>query len=321
MEITKNQQLPQAEQAPVAIFAFNRPEQTRALISILREARPEKIFLIMDGPRGQKPGEVKLVEETREILETIDWTTEIFRDYADVNLGLRERLLSGLDFVFSKSDKAIVLEDDCHPDRSFFPFCNDMLSRYEHQNQISIISGFNFAPLPSSESYFFYSGSLIWGWATWAKNWHMFRASPQVEEWPREELKALLGKTPGLWAKVNLWQMMRNAKKLKTWDISLEVFFRQQGMLSVVPSTNLVINDGFGKDATHTKIRPGDIPNSSESLKFPLTHPREIFFNPPLERKMWRRRLVKFLWESLRDPSPVLRKLYRNTSVDRRPVL
>ena len=41
------------------------------------------------------------------------------------------------------ADKCIVLEDDDVPSQSFFPFCKELLDRYEHDDRITMIAGFN----------------------------------------------------------------------------------------------------------------------------------------------------------------------------------
>ena len=71
------------------------------------------------------------------------------------------------------SPEAIILEDDCLPDESFFPYCEEMLARYRHDQRVMMISGYSFLDLPEAarQSYFFsYLGST-WGWATWRRAW------------------------------------------------------------------------------------------------------------------------------------------------------
>ena len=41
-------------------------------------------------------------------------------NYADENLGCRKRISSGISWVFSETEEAIILEDDCIPDLAFF---------------------------------------------------------------------------------------------------------------------------------------------------------------------------------------------------------
>jgi hypothetical protein len=85
---------------PVAFIMFNRPKCTRRVFAEIRNARPEKLYLIADGPRPQKKGEVARCAETRQIVERmIDWPCEVRKDYAEHNMGCRWRVASGISWV------------------------------------------------------------------------------------------------------------------------------------------------------------------------------------------------------------------------------
>ena len=87
---------------------------------MIREQRPSKLLIIADGPRASHPTDAERCLETREIVANIDWPCEVLRNYADVNMGCKRRVSSGLDWVFEQAEKAIVLEDDCLPNDDFF---------------------------------------------------------------------------------------------------------------------------------------------------------------------------------------------------------
>ncbi len=58
-------------------------------------------------------------------------------------------MISGLDWVFSQVESAIILEDDCLPQPSFFTFCEKMLARYSGDSRIGMVRGNNYtAPAP-----------------------------------------------------------------------------------------------------------------------------------------------------------------------------
>jgi hypothetical protein len=80
------------------------------------------LLLIADGPRQDWEGEAETCRQVREIVARVDWPCEVFQNFSERNLGCQERMISGLDWVFSLVDEAIILEDDCLPDPSFFPF-------------------------------------------------------------------------------------------------------------------------------------------------------------------------------------------------------
>ena len=113
-----------ASMAPVVLLGFNRPELTKQVFEVIRGIKPEKLFLVMDGPRAGFSEDVRLVSETREVVADIDWPCEVVREYAPENLGLKRRITSGLDLVFDLCDRAIIVEDDCVADPSFSCCCN-----------------------------------------------------------------------------------------------------------------------------------------------------------------------------------------------------
>ncbi len=129
---------------PVAFIVFNRPKHTRQTFERIAEIQPETLFVIADGPRSDRPGEAQLTQQVRQIVEQVDWDCDVYRHYADENLGLRERVSSGITWVFDQVEQAIILEDDCVPDPSFFPFCEELLKKYKDCEDVMMISGTNF---------------------------------------------------------------------------------------------------------------------------------------------------------------------------------
>ena len=97
---------------PVVLFIFRRPSTTRRVVEAVQEACPPQLFVVADGPRSGDPKEKKRCEEARSVVEDTQWRGEMRRNYADENLGLRQRVVTGLNWVFDHVDRAIILEDD-----------------------------------------------------------------------------------------------------------------------------------------------------------------------------------------------------------------
>ncbi len=126
---------------PVAFIIFNRPDTTSKVFEAIKQAKPKKLLVIADGPRINKPGEAEKCKQTRAITEQIDWDCEVLRNYSENNLGCRNRVSSGIDWVFENVDEAIIIEDDCLPNPSFFRFCQELLGKYRNNDEIFLISG------------------------------------------------------------------------------------------------------------------------------------------------------------------------------------
>lgn len=278
---------------PVALIIFRRPDVTRRVVDAIRQAGVRRLFVIADGPRGDKPTDVKLVQETRELLSSLDWECDVTRIYSEVNLGLRERVLTGLDEVFNQVDRAIVLEDDCLPHQDFFRFATELLDRYEKRTDVGVISANNFAPNPEMrDSYYFSTHANIWGWATWNHTWREFRQSPSPLPLGDDDKRKLKSRLPGLFRSRGFIKLADHAAQLDSWAIQFAVMCQLNGWLCTVPKVNLAKNIGFGKESTHTKFESFADEIDTQPLGFPLNHPTGI---TPNYREMKRESLVKAL--------------------------
>jgi len=291
------------EQAAVVFIIFRRPETTKKVFQQIRQAMPEKLYVIADGPRVGNPLEQELVESTRKVVEEIDWPCQVIRIYASANMGLRERIFTGLDEVFAREESAIVLEDDCLPSSSFFEFCNELLLKYRSDPQVALVSGFNFAPSKKvRHDYFFSHSTYIWGWATWASTWKAFRSSPQVESWSEEETNEIRSSFASGIQRREFLGMMAIADTLNTWDISLAVWMRQQKKLSIIPRLNLIENIGFGAQATHTKFEAFDVQTKRSDFIGPLSHPEVVICDTSIEKGMWISKSTRWLTFPAKHP-------------------
>lgn len=235
---------------------FNRPDLTRAVFKAIAAARPEQLFVIADGPRNR--GENLLCQETRSVVNSIDWDCRIFKNYSENNLGCGKRVVSGLNWVFSQVEEAIVLEDDCVPAPSFFGFCEALLERYRSEPRIMQIAGHNFQRgiQRTPYSYYFSKYPHLWGWATWKRAWQ--RYDFEMKGWPdfkcSEAFKSLSG---SFWER-RFWTRLLDRyyfkRKPDTWDYPWLLACWAANGLSVIPERNLVSNIGFGINATHAQF-------------------------------------------------------------------
>ncbi len=129
--------------APVALFVFNRPDLTARVFEVVRAAQPPVLFVSADGPRPDRPDDERLCRETREIVQAVDWPCDVHWNLREQNLGCGPAMSQGISWVFEHVDRAIILEDDCIPDPSFFPFCDELLERYEDDSRVMQIAGSN----------------------------------------------------------------------------------------------------------------------------------------------------------------------------------
>lgn len=262
--------------SPVAFIIFKRPDTTRRVFEVIRQVQPSKLLVVADGPRFDRIGEAEKCAETRTIINQIDWNCEVLKNYSDENLGCRKRVASGLDWVFSLVNEAIILEDDCKPHPSFFPYCEELLERYREDERIMSICGLN---VPTSYrrdsfSYCFSRYQRCWGWATWKRAWQHY--DHDMKLWPNVLETRLMDEffpdktTADFWYKK--FQTMYEGK-IDTWDYQWLLSCWLQNGLSILPEVNLIENIGFGSDATNTVSAGLGVQSSSQELQFPLRHP------------------------------------------------
>lgn len=269
-------------QKPLLLINFNRPALTTALIKRLESIRPQKLYLACDAARSGREGEAKEVEAVRQILAEIPWACHVERLYASENMGCRARVSSAISWVLEQEDEAIILEDDCFPDPTFFRFCEELLEHYRHDTRIGSICGSDFSRGAGSFecSYYFSRYNHYWGWATWKRAWRHYDDGMSVIS--DGTLDALLQTVfPRLrerlyWKRV----MMRvHEGRINSWGYRWELSCWAQNMLGVMPTRNLVTNLGFGNDATHTANRGLEYQWESVPMGFPLRHPRFVLRN------------------------------------------
>lgn len=291
--------------AAVVLIFYRRPETTQKVFDSIRRAKPPRLYLISDGPRN--PEDREAVQACRGIVQDIDWPCEVTREYADENLGLRNRVISGLDLVFSKEESAIILEDDCLPSDSFFQYCAALLKRYSKDTRVGLLSGNRFhSRRTSGFSYDFSRDALIWGWATWARVWREFRENlVSLESGLSDEALHELRKSFS--SRIKRIQFLTQLKSLHhagidSWAFYFASFIRISGSLVIIPERNLVRNIGFGGISTHTKFQAFDVDVEARDMEFPLRHPSNIRNNPKIETLEVRTKSLKWLCFPLLHP-------------------
>lgn len=274
--------------APVALFVFNRPDLTQRVVEVLRDVKPPIVFVSADGPRTDRPDDERLCRETLDVLRSIDWPCEVHWNVREQNLGCGPAMSQGIDWVFQHVDRAILLEDDCAPDPTFFEFCTELLERYADDTRIMQIAGFNLSAPPDvfyDASYAFASYPFVWGWATWRRAWAHYDFT--MSTWPAFRDNGMLkGLHAGRSHRATLrreWDWVHAGNG--TWDHQWQYTVMSQHGLSIYPSTNLISNLGFRADATQTTIEGGAYAAVPvQPIVLPLTHPPMVAHNPRLEK-------------------------------------
>jgi hypothetical protein len=300
--------MPSQAPIPVVLMLYRRPAATAQALAAIRAYRPARLILIADGPHSDRPGEHEQVAAARAAAEAIDWPCAVTRHYAERHLGLRARVESGLNAVFAAHEAAIILEDDCIADPSFFAYCAELLTYYANDPRVMAVSGDHFQPQPyTAAGYYFSRYPHCWGWATWRRAWQHYDGA--MRDWPALCETAWLADLLGNRRAAQVWTTIFGrvyAGQIDSWAFRWTYSCWRAGGLTALPAVNLVRNIGDGLDATHTARSPFTN-RPAQSLALPLRHPPDVvryrradaytqraMFDPPLWRRMaWRlRRLL-----------------------------
>jgi len=312
---------------PVVIIAFNRTGVTRRTVEAVRRVRPTQVFLVADGPRATHPEDEAMCAQVRELLTEGPWPGQVHTKFAERNLGLEANIELGLDWVFGQVDRAIVLEDDCVPEPTFFTYCSELLDRYADEPRVWQIAGDNKSVprrLFHGAGYDFSTWASVWGWATWADRWHAHREifprdhadaeervgmSPRTADAERPYLVLPDPRAMATEAALKHFTQVAGERNgdLRGWDHHWWVTIMSRCGLSATPAYNLIENDGYGEGATHTRAAKDPIP--SEPLPLPIVHPARVELNREVEAELeldllrtdgrlsrLARRLIRPLW-------------------------
>ena len=263
---------------PIAFIVFNRPEIAAQTFEQIRHVRPKHLCIISDGPRDHVDGEAERVEQSRAVAESCDWPCEVQRIYSDMNLGCGKRVSSGISEVFRNHEQAIIVEDDCLVEDSFFDYCSTLLNRYASDTRIMAISGDNFhqGKTYGDSSYYFSKYPHCWGWATWRRAWQHYDAA--LKNWPSYRSSQDLAVWSDSYLELDYWIRNFDAvyeERIDTWDFTWTLACWMQNGLTALPNVNLVSNLGFGPEATHTtgESQWANLPTSSIGK---LKHPTDV---------------------------------------------
>ena len=262
---------------PILFLGYNRPEFTEKTLDRIIQINPTSLFISLDGPNPSKKNDTEKCKLVQDIIRKISIPNGTLNVRINKsNLGCKISVKSAIDWFFENVEYGIILEDDCFPSFSFFPFCKDLLTKYYHDERISHISGSNFQHgiCRGLTSFYFSKYTHIWGWATWRRAWKDYDIS--MKDFENSPL--FNGKNISLPI-----DLMRDVYlgKINTWDIQWFYTNIMFSRLTIIPNVNLVRNLGFNNEATHTT---GDIfsyikntPNGD--LLFPLKYKNKLIVN------------------------------------------
>lgn len=239
----------------VLFIVFNRPGTTRQVFNKIKKARPARLYIAGDGPREGRPGEMQLCDDTRSIVNDIDWPCEVKTLFREKNLGCKEAVAGAVSWFFDQEEEGIILEDDCLPADDFFNYCDTLLEKYRYDTRIWHIAGCNLQQGKKwgDASYYFSNITHVWGWAGWRRVWKSY--DKELTRYKESEFRHQMAKVfSNRYIIDSLEHVFKEVKagKIDTWDYQLGFLNYFNHGLCIIPNVNLIANLGFGPDSTHT---------------------------------------------------------------------
>ncbi|GHT41540.1 hemolytic protein HlpA [Bacteroidia bacterium] len=286
---------------PILFLIFNREDTTQRVFEAIRRQKPKYLFVAADGPRADKAGEAERCQRVRDIIQ-VDWDCELKTLYRKENLGCKTAVSEAITWFFDQVEQGVILEDDCLPDPSFFPYCEELLERYKDDDRVGCINGNCFLPgvIHEDLSYDFCSVAHIWGWASWRRVWKNYDVKLPFWEVVRQDKNLRKSffkyKQEEIYFSSFISDTLKEGKGINTWDVQYLYTLRIQNQLSVYPAVNLVTNIGVSAvDATHTvskKAAKSCI--ASQPIAFPLKHPQSFFPNRTIDDITFKKRFFSY---------------------------
>lgn len=296
--------LPSSIDLAVLLVFFTRKDTLEKVFARIREARPSELFLYQDGPRSDHPEDAAKLEACRAVVEQIDWECKVHRLYQEKNYGPDASGYLADRWAFSQVDKCLVLEDDAVPARSFFAFCKEMLDRYEHDERVMLISGWNLEEETQGidSDYFFSAATYTLGWASWGRvvrQWdaaYSFLDDAETKRSLQDYIRRMDLPSESMYS----WEHYKKSGGL-SFECALIAHQHLHRGLTIYPRCNMVCHIGIGGDAAHYQIdlrmmARGDrrlaTLSSYELDVAHLKHPQRVENHPPFSKRVKRLRAV-----------------------------
>ena len=239
--------------APIALFCYNRLPHLKLTIASLKNnylADQSKLYIFLDGPKSKK--DFKKNNEIFDYISKIDGFAKIKIYRSKNNLGLARSIINGINFVFKKNDKIIVVEDDIVTSPYFLKFMNESLNKYRIKSKVWHIAGHSHLKSNDNENQkvFFSYYMNCWGWGTWKDRWRMFEKNPDnlINKFSRKDISEFDLDDSGLfWS-----QILKNAnRQINTWAIFWYATIYKRKKLCCNPLKSYVRNIGMDGSGMH----------------------------------------------------------------------
>ncbi len=243
--------------APIAVFAFNRPDHLHAALASLEAcsgSADADVVIYCDGARDD--ADRAAVDAVRDVARAFRGGRRRRIVQRELNWGLARSVIAGVDEACAESGRVIVVEDDLRLSPAFLRFMNESLDRYSDDDRVMQVAGYMFpAEVGAPNRAFFLPFIGTWGWATWARAWKAFDPVMRDVAFLEDPAVRRAFDLDDAYPYSKLVERQRTFLQ-DSWAIRWYVsVFRCQG-LALYPAQSLVENAGSDGSGTHDAYRP-----------------------------------------------------------------
>lgn len=241
--------------APILLFTYKRLASLKKTVEALQQnqmAQMSDLFIFSDGPKSDD--DVEQIEKIRAFLKTVDGFRTVEIAASQTNKGLATSIIDGVNKIFERYDRVIVLEDDLLTTPNFLKYMNNAMSYYEASAKAFSISAYSFDLRHNEDAQnttYFLNRGWSWGWGTWKNRWQ--DVDWDVADYPsfskdRKRQKEFAAGGSDL----NNMLQKQMTGQLDSWAIRWFYHQYKVGGLTLYPLASKVYNNGFDAYATHT---------------------------------------------------------------------
>ncbi|EDQ01570.1 hypothetical protein [Shewanella benthica] len=296
---------------PIIFITFNKYNETIRVFNEIRKIKPAVLYIVSDGARPDKISD-ESVSKIRDYIENnVDWDCDLNLRWHGTNQGCKKSVSEGITWLFENEEYGIIIEDDCLPSQHFFRYMEEMLIKYQYNEQVMAVCGYRpmkRLPKPHNESYYFSKYVSFWGWGTWKQAWNKFdfEMADYTKQVDSGQFRKMFETFIEYKANKDAFDATV-AGDNSSWGYRWAYTMLNNKGLAIYPYDNQIENIGFcSENATHTSEQlPDVLSDKIEEMTFPLIHPSEMVRNRVAEKmysqKLWRKRvLLKMLSDFLK---------------------
>lgn len=238
--------------APIVAFTYRR-DITDVINALLKNklSKESDLYIFSDGYKNNTDKQDVL--SVRKAFEDIKGFRSLQVYESEMNKGLANSIIDGVDLILNKYNNIIVMEDDLIVADNFLEYMNEALAFYKEEENIWSISGYtpNMKCLKNyNKDIYLTMRASSWGWAIWKDRWESI--DWEIKDWDSFKKNKIeineFNKSGNDMFKMLELQMLG---KIDSWAIRWCYNQFKQRKYTIYPTKSKLVNIGFDNKGTH----------------------------------------------------------------------